>query len=415
MLDAHYTIALAERSGRASREEDAKVARRRYQTGCLFIRGKKRKKWVARWREPMLSNGGNIREVQKSEVIGFVSELSKSKAQDLLNARLRTINAGSHRPQSTMLFKQFIEDVWRPGVLSMLKPSSSRYYGVQLDCHVLPAFGSKRLCEITRADVQCFVAEKKRRGYSGSSIHGMRTTLGKALQSAVEWGYVEQNAARGINIGSREPKTERLYLSASEAVKLIALLAEPVRTVVLVAALTGLRIGELLALRWKHLDFLRGAIQIRETVSEGKFGTPKTRSSRRDVPMSDPVRESLLAQRERSRQSGPDDLVFATRKQSPLNPKNLLRRQLRPACVTLKLPLVSWHSFRHTHATLLGEVGESLKTAQALLGHSDLETTLNVYTHAIPESQKRAVDKVAEILFPSVPKFSGSLERKDVN
>ena len=63
---------------------------------------------------------------------------------------------------------------------------------------------------------------------------------------------------------------------------------------------------------------------------------------------------------------------------------------------------------RHTHATILGEVGESVKTAQALLGHSDLETTLNVYTHAIPESQKRAVDKVAEILFPNVPKFSES-------
>jgi len=198
-------------------------------------------------------------------------------------------------------------------------------------------------------------------------------------------------------------------------VKLIALLEEPVRTVVLVAVLTGLRIGELLALRWKHLDFLRGAIQIRETVSEGKFGTPKTRSSRRDIPMSDPVRESLLAQRGRSRQIRPDDLVFATRKQTPLHPKNLLRRQLRPACVALELPLVTWHSFRHTRATLLGEVGESLKTAQALLGHSDLKTTLNVYTHGIPESQKRAVDKVAEILFPNVPKFSGNLERKGVN
>ena len=163
------------------------MARRRYQTGFLFIRGKKRKKWVARWREPRLSNDGNIRDVQRCEVIGLVSELSKSKAQGLLNAKLRTINAGSHRPQSMMLFRQFVEDVWRPGVLSMLKPSSSRYYGVQLDRHVLPVFGSKRLCEITRADVQCFVAEKKLRGYSGSSIHGMRTALGKALQSAVDW------------------------------------------------------------------------------------------------------------------------------------------------------------------------------------------------------------------------------------
>lgn len=101
-------------------------------------------------------------------------------------------------------------------MLSMLKTGSSQYYGFHLDHHLLPAFGSKRLCEITCADVQCFVAEKRNRGYSGSYIHGIRTTLGKALQSAVEWGYIEQNAARGVNIGSREPKTERLYLSAME-------------------------------------------------------------------------------------------------------------------------------------------------------------------------------------------------------
>jgi integrase len=391
------------------------VARRRYQTGCLFVRGKKRKKWVARWRVTMLSDEGTIRDVQKSEVIGFVSELSKSKAQELLDKKLRTINDGSHRPDSTMLFKQFVENVWRPGVLSMMKPGSSTYYGFQLDHHLLPAFGSKRLCEITRADVQCFVAEKRSRGYSGSYIHGMRTTLGKALQAAVEWGYIEQNAARGINTGSREPKRERLFLSGAEAVKLISSLGEPIRTVVLVAVLTGLRIGELLALRWKHLHFLRGTIRVRETVSEGVFGTPKTKSSRRDVPISGPVGEALLAHRRRSEETGPDDLVFATWKRTPLNQKNLLRRQLRPACAALELPLVSWHSFRHTHATLLGEVSESLKTAQALLGHSDLETTLNVYTHAIPESQRRAVDKVAEILFPNVPKFSDNTERGNVN
>jgi integrase len=103
-------------------------------------------------------------------------------------------------------------------------------------------------------------------------------------------------------------------------------------------------------------------------------------------------------------------LVFATRKQTPLNSKNVRRRALRPACEALNLPAVNWHSFRHTHATLLGDVA-SLKTAQALLGHKDLETTLNVYTHAIPESQRRAVDKVAEILFPNVPKS----ERQTLN
>jgi integrase len=214
---------------------------------------------------------------------------------------------------------------------------------------------------------------------------------------------------------NRGPMTETLYLKPSEVRRLLTSLCEPSRTLVLVGVLTGMRIGEILALRWKHLDLLRGTIQVRETVSEGQFGSPKTRSSRRDVPMSDPVRKAFEVQRTRARQTGAEDLVFATRKQTPLNPKNLLRRVLQPACEALELPAVAWHSFRHTHATILGEVGESLKTAQALLGHSDLETTLNVYTHAIPESQRRAVDKVAGILFADDRKIPTVAENQKVN
>jgi hypothetical protein len=196
---------------------------------------------------------------------------------------------------------------------------------------------------------------------------------------------------------------------------LLTSLPEPCRTIVVAAVLTGLRIGEVLALRWKNLDMLRGRVLVRETVSEGLFGSPKIRSSRRDVPMSQPVCKALVAQRGRCRQAGPEDLVFATRKQTPLNPKNPLRRELHPACIRLKLLLITWHSFRHTHATLLGELCESLRTAQAILWHSDLKTTLNVYMHAIPESQRRAVNKVADVLFPNVPKFEEGTENGEVN
>ena len=86
----------------------------------------------------------------------------------------------------------------------------------------------------------------------------------------------------------------------------------------------------------------------------------------------------------------------------------------KPAIVNVRILAVQ-HSFRHTHATLLGEVGESLCTAQAILGHSDLKTTLNVYTHAIPESRKRAVDKVAGLVFPRGPKFSVDTENRRAN
>ena len=97
------------------------------------------------------------------------------------------------------------------------------------------------------------------------------------------------------------------------------------------------------------------------------------------------------------------------------DPKNLLRRVLQPTCKSLGLRLISWHSFRHTHATQLAEVGESLRTAQPLRGHSDLETTLNVYTHAIPEAQRRAVDKIAEVLFTNVHKISAATENGKIN
>ena len=105
------------------------------------------------------------------------------------------------------------------------------------------------------------------------------------------------------------------------------------------------------------------------------------------------------------RGNGPDDLVFCTPKGTPLNSKSLCNRELAPACDRIKQPRVSWHSFRHTHATQLAESGESLKTAQALLGHSDLETTLNTYMHVIPESQRRAVEQVSGVLFSSVLKL----------
>ena len=99
-------------------------------------------------------------------------------------------------------------------------------------------------------------------------------------------------------------------------------------------------------------------------------------------------------------------MVFCTNKRTPLSPKNLYNRALAPTCDELGLPRILWHSFRHANGTWIGEVGEPVKTVQALLGHSDLETTLNIYMHVIPDSQRRAVERVAGVLFPDVPKLA---------
>ena len=192
------------------------------------------------------------------------------------------------------------------------------------------------------------------------------------------------------------------FYSLQQIRSLLSELTEPCASVVSVAVLTGMRIGEILALRWKRIDLLGATLEVAENYSSGEFGPPKTKSSRRVIPISSALRRVLEGQHACMTPETPHDLVFRTVKGTPLNDKNLYNRELAPACDRIKQPRVSWHSFRHTHATLLHANGESLKTAQALLGHSDLETTLNVYTHTVPDSQRNAVERVAGVLFSDV-------------
>lgn len=298
--------------------------------------------------------------------------------------------------------EEFFRLHWSTAIEPLLRPSTARVYQIVVKHHILPVFGQKFLCDIRRIELQTFLLAKRTHGLSPSAVHGLKNALSKVLQAAVDWGYLAENPVKGLRVGNREPVRERFYLLPGQVRELLGALPKPCRVVVSLAVLTGLRIGELLALRWKHIDLERGLILVRESVSEGRFGLPKTRASRRDIPISDRARRLLLGLRATG--ATPDALLFVSRNRTPLNPKNMLNRLLRPACKSLGLPTISWHSFRHTNATLLGESGESLKTAQALLGHSHLETTLNIYTHPIPESQRRAVESVAAMIFPKAKK-----------
>ncbi|MCH8946067.1 MAG: site-specific integrase, partial [Acidobacteria bacterium] len=142
---------------------------------------------------------------------------------------------------------------------------------------------------------------------------------------------------------------------------------------------------------------------VRETFSSGRFGSPKTKKSIRDVPMSEQVVELLTAHRQRCGPVDGESLVFPDTHGSPMNwQKRLNQGMLHPICKQLGLPKISWHSFRHSQATLMGQTGEPQRTAQAILGHGSSKTT-DQYIHSVPESERRVMDKVAELLFPTVP------------
>lgn len=398
--------------------KEALMARRRYQTGSILVRGTKRKVYVLRYYERVLLPNGSVGRTRKSVVLGFVNEIgTKRQAMVVAEGSLREVN-GQYQPQSIMTFDQFVRERWIPAAMPLLnpetlrltenvvgqlgagnRPGSAETYGSKLRTHLIPAFGGRRLNEITRWDIQNFLTEKLRHGYSGAHVHAMKTTLSKAMQAAVEWRFLRENPARGCRVARQALTKQRVFLDAQQVQRLCNALAKPCRSIVLVAVLTGLRIGEILALRWGRVDLLNNTVAVEESYS-GRFGPPKTQTSRRMIPISAALRAVLMGQQKQGKNMEADDLVFATSKGTPLSPKNLRNRALEPTRKALGLPPVSWHTFRYTHATWLSEAQVPARIAQSILGHSDVSMTLNVYTQVVPESQRLALEKIGAILDP---------------
>lgn len=378
------------------------MARRRYQQGCLFIRGKKRKVWVLRYREDVMLPDGQIARVNRSEIIGTLAEFPTRRiAQRVVESRLRPINQGIYRPKTTMTFREFVETQWQPNLFPTFKYSTIRGYIYLLRKHLLPCFGESKLTEVTRQMVQAFVAQIGQR-LAPKSVALAKNCLSKVFSTAIEWGYVEQNPATGVRLPARISRREPKALTPDQVRRLLAELREPCESMVLITVLTGLRRGELFALRWSAVDLERKVIHVRESVYDGHFSSPKTRSSFRKIPMSEALEQVLL--RLKGWNAAPNDLVFASQKGTPLRPENVLKRIIHPACKRLGFPKVGWHDLRHTSATLLHQ-HEPLRVAQAILGHSDLQTTLG-YTHVLPGSQREAMKRLEDaVLFPNVPSF----------
>jgi len=303
-----------------------------------------------------------------------------------------------------MSFETFVTEHFEPVVLPTLKHATQEIYSFLLRKHLLPRFRDTRLCDLTRAEIQRYLVEKLKNGYAWETVAHLRSLLSKVSGTAVDWNFLPDNPVHGARMPERSLKRPHRFLSLDEVRRLIAASDEPVRTIVLLAVMTGLRIGEILALRWGRINFVTGKLRVEETCYKGKFGTPKTRASRREIPLTLSVLQALQTQRMRCGRTSDEALVFATRYGTPLASNNLRKRQLRPASQRAGIGSIDWHSLRHTHGTLLHEQGTPLRVAQAQLGHSHMTTTLQVYTHASGSAQRQAVNQLEDQLFPNVPK-----------
>lgn len=384
-----------------------RMTRRKFQHGSVFRRGKRKKMWVARWWEDVIGPGDTLARVRRAEILGTIAEIpTRRHAEQLLSDRLRSINTGEFRPSSSQTFRDYAESIWLPEVLPTLKHATKKHYRYVLQVHLCPAFGDTQLRLISRDAVQAFLSAKLRSGLSWATVKHLRTVFGAVMNAAEMSELISSNPVRKTRMPRRAPARERAAIAPEKIRELLNALPEPSGSLAWLLVLTGLRIGELLALRWRSVDLEHGVLRVTETVYDGHFDTPKTQRSRRSVPLGPAAIRILTARKPAV--TKPDALVFPTREGSAFDRHNLSRRQLKSTCKKLGLEGISWHWLRHANATLLDAVGTPLGTVQALLGHSSSEITREIYLHSVPADARAAVEKVEGLL--NGPKWTQVLE-----
>jgi integrase len=379
-------------------ERGGKLARRRFQKGRVFLRGKKNPVWVGRWREDVIENG-SIRRIERSEVLGSKSDFpTKRLALRELEKRLSVVNDPRYRARPTAKFADFVSR-WESLVLTQHKPSTQATIKSHLHRHLVPFFGNRQMREIEPEEVQQFISSVR---LSAKTAKNLFATMQMLCKSARTWGYIAHDPVAGIVLPKRH-RVARRFFSVEEALRILAAAPEPYRMFYWLALETGMRAGELCGLRVSDFDFDRGLVNVGQSVWRGKFQSPKSENAMRCFTLSRGLLVQVAAylKQWRPNETG---LVFITRNGTPWDANLLVKRKLYPLLDSLGIERGGLHAFRHTNSTLMDRLGVPLKVRQQRLGHSDPSLTLGVYTHVASEDDERVAEQLDGILRPNAPK-----------
>lgn len=287
-------------------------------------------------------------------------------------------------------------------VLGSVKPSSYQAYRRQIDRHLLPALGHCPLSQITPALIHDFVEGLRAKGLSASTSRGVYRLLRAAMRFAQEEGILRKNPCKKIRIYIEETPAQRV-LTPAEQRALRAAITKEQDLPALLSLYTGMRLGEVCALKWSDIDWEKRTLTVRRTVQRierakqtevGKtllaVGTPKSRCSHRVLPLPDFLVDMLRALQSTR---GSAEYVFSTAAHAA-EPRTVQRRFKR-LLKKLGIEGAHFHTLRHSFATRLLELGVDIKTLSLLLGHGSAKTTLDYYAHSLFEQQQSAIARLA--------------------
>lgn len=377
--------------------------KRQYGSGSLFKEGRG---WAIRWREREIAPDGTINKRLRYEALG---NISRAEAGEILRRRVAEAGSNAGPTRSRVTFRTLARQ-WQVDVLpTKYKHSTRKNHQHIMDKHLIPRFGELALSDVSTQTIQTYVTHLTKAGYAPKSIDHIHDVLSAILRSAVRWGYLHANPAQGVEMPHLKTVRPKWALTVDQATVLIAQLPWLLpRTLVGLALLSGLRRGELFALRWRDLDEPLRAVNVRTAVYEGVFDDPKTMASLRTIPLPDAALQLLLAWRIRAKKTASDELIFATVSGKPISPNNILRRWVWPACEAAGLPRVTWLTFRRTYSSWAHDKGVPAKVLAQIMGHNKVDTTINVYTQVLDGAARAAADRVGSELFRVVQIPDGS-------
>jgi integrase len=269
------------------------------------------------------------------------------------------------------------------------KPSAIRAYDEALRMRVLPELGKRKLCELTRVDLQRFVGRLMGLGLGASTVRNTLIPVRAIYRHAIAYGEVSLNPATGLQLPAVRGMRDRVA-APEEASKLLELVPDRDRAIWATTMYAGLRRGELLALRWSDIDFDRSLIHVERgwDMYEGIIG-PKSRAGTRTVPMVRALRAHLAAHQLLT--GARRHFVFGRSEDLPFNERAVSNRANK-AWAAAGLTGITLHECRHTYASLMIAAGVNAKALSSYMGHSSVTITLDRYGHLFPGNESEAAN-----------------------
>ena len=370
------------------------------QRGSLIRRARSSRSevWEFRWREPGPKGTRRHRRI----VVGSTDQIAdESAARQAVAALQIEINQSMKSIQPAIsigdLVKHFQQRELRTGFAWRTFSTRKTYEGY-LRKWIVPRWSEHPVDTLKAGEVEIWLRSLPLARASCAKIRNLMSLL---FNHGARHGICDTNPIRLVRQGAKRKKIP-IVLTPDEVRRLIEALPLRERTLVLLAAGTGLRMSELFALKWGDVHFGRNEISVIRSVVMQVVGPCKTEASQRPIPMDHCLAEALEVWRAQSDYRAENDWVFASvqsRGRRPYWGQSLMRQIIRPIAINLGINgRLGWHTFRHTYSTLLRATGADIKVMQELLRHASARVTLDTYTQAITDKKRKAQTKVVRLL-----------------